>query len=158
MLGKQIMMTLSRSFDAALATTVSLAVLLIVMLKGDALYVGFWYYIIAPVGLLGLCATLRPKALFLFGASLALSVTFIAYLVVNWGAVRPDGLLALGHLFSLPGAVVGALVAAVLLRRNATNGPALGFIAGIVGVTAGFLINQLLVCNTVMWCGPISFS
>lgn len=77
-------------------------------------------------------------------------------MVVNWRASRPEGLLALGHLFSLPGAVVGALIAAVLLRRHASTGPAFALIIGFAGVVVGFFINQLLVCNTVMWCGPLS--
>lgn len=149
-------MTFSRSLDAVLAVVVSLAVILIVIVKGDALYVGLWYYSVVPVVLLGLCAALRAKALFLFGASLALSMTFIFYMVANWHASRPEGLLALGHLFSLPGAVVGALIAAVLLRRHASTGPAFALIIGFAGIVVGFFINQLLVCNTVMWCGPLS--
>ena len=149
-------MRLSRSLDATLAAVVSFAVILMVIVKGDALYVGLWYYFVVPSVLLGLCASLRPKPLYLFGASLALCITLIFYLTLNWRASRPEGILGLGHTFSLPGAIAGALIAAVLLRRYASVGPISALITGFAGVMVGFFINQLLLCNTVMWCGPIS--
>ena len=151
-------MTFSRSIDATLAAAVSLAVILIVIVKGDALYVGIWYYAVVPAVVLGLCAALRVNALFLLGASLALAVTFISYLAINWNAARPEGLLALGHLFSLPGAVAGALIAAALLRALTSRVAILALFVGFVGVILGFFANQLLVCNTVMWCGSLSLS
>ena len=149
-------MTLSRALDAVLAAVVSLTVILIVIVKGDALYLGLWYYFVVPAVLLGLSAALRAKPLFLLGASLAISITLIVYMTVNWRAARPEGLLGLGHIFSLPGAAVGALIAVVLLRRHTSAGSALALVFGFAGVAVGFLINQLLVCNTVMWCGPLS--
>jgi predicted membrane protein len=151
-------MTLSRPIDAVLAAVASLAVICVVIVKGDALYFGIWYYFVVPAVLLGLCAVLRAKPLFLFGSSCALSLTLIFYLALNWRSARPEGLLGLGHVFSLPGAVVGALIATVLLRRVVSTGPALALVTGFSGVMVGFLINQLLVCNTVMWCGPLSLT
>ena len=90
-------MRLSRSLDATLAAVVSFAVILMVIVKGDALYIGRWYYFVVPSVLLFLCASLRPKPLFLFGASLALCITVIFYLTLNWRASHPEGLLGLGH-------------------------------------------------------------
>ncbi|UNK49537.1 hypothetical protein MNR01_00360 [Lysobacter sp. S4-A87] len=35
--------------------------------------------------------------------------------------------------------------------------PASGGFAAALGFTlAGFLLNQLIACNTVIWCGPLS--
>ena len=76
-------MTLSRALDAVLAAVVSLTVILIVIVKGDALYLGLWYYFVVPAVLLGLSAALRAKPLFLLGASLAISITLIVYMTVN---------------------------------------------------------------------------
>ena len=73
-------MAYSRSLDAGLAAAIAFAVVFIVMVKGDALYLGLWYYFVVPAVLLGLCAVLRAKPLFLFGASLALSITLISYM------------------------------------------------------------------------------
>lgn len=151
-------MTYSRVLDTVLAVAIAFAVVLIVMVKGDALYLGFWYYFVVPAVFLGLCAALHTKPFFLFGTSLALSITLISYVTVNWFSSRPEGLLGLGHVFSLPGAAAGGLVAAAHLRRYASAGPATALIVAFVGVSIGFFINQLLVCNTVMWCGPLSLS
>ena len=149
-------MTISRSLDAVLAAVVAFTVVLIVIVKGDALYLGLWYYFVVPVILLGPCTALRAKPLFLFGASLALSITLIFYMAVNWRAARPEGLLGLGHVSSLPGALLGAIIAAVLLRRYVSASQVFALLAGFAGFIVGFFINQLLICNTVMWCGPLS--
>jgi hypothetical protein len=151
-------MTPSRPIDFCLAAIVAFAMAAFVLIEGDALYIGLWYYLFVPFAILGLCAIIRPKPFFFFGASLALSITFISYLLINWGASRPDGLLGLGHLFSLPGALIGVLIAASISKRHVFVGSPLATIVGFLGVSLGFLSNQLLVCNTVMWCGPLSLS
>ncbi len=73
---------------------------------------------------------------------------------INWSAERPEGLLALGHLTSLPGAAIGIVLALLVARRIQT--PALILLAAFSGLLTGFFVNQLVVCNTVMWCGPLS--
>lgn len=150
-------MTSSRPIDAGLAAMVAFIVAATVLTKGDALYIGLWYYILVPLTILGLCAAIRPQPFFLLGASVALSITFIAYLRINWGASYPDGLLGLGHLFSLPGALIGAVIAAIASKRHVFVGSFLAIVVGFLGVSVGFFCNQLLVCNTFMWCGPLSF-
>ncbi|UWX04228.1 hypothetical protein H1235_02575 [Pseudoxanthomonas sp. NC8] len=124
------------------------------LLAGDPVYVGLWYYLAVPAVALGLTALLRARPLFLSGASLAVAITLLAYMCINWRAARPDGLVALGHLFSLPGAAVGLLLAAVPVRR--ARHPLAALLLGLGGLLGGFLANQLVVCNTVMWCGPFS--
>lgn len=149
-------MTLSRSLDTALAAVIAFMVISIAIVKGDALYLGLWYYFVVPMVVLGISAALRTKPLFIFGTSLALAVTFVSYMAVNWRASRPEGLLALGHVFSLPGAVVGVFISAALLKRKLSAGAFASFLIGAAGFLGGFFANQLLVCNTVFWCGPLS--
>lgn len=144
----------SRRLDATLAIAVSLVLPTVVLLLGDPIYAGLWYYLAVPAVALGLAACFRTKPLFLLGSSLAVAVTFAAYMSVNWRAARPEGLLALGHLFSLPGAAVGMLLGAVLARR--LRHPAAILLSGMLGLLGGFFVNQLVVCNTVVWCGPLS--
>lgn len=94
--------------------------------------------------------------LFQAGAVLGLSVTFLIYLSLNWSAERPEGLLGLGHLFSLPGAAIGLVLSAYIVKTRSIAGVWVGFTMGLLGVLAGFFINQVVVCNTVMWCGVLS--
>jgi hypothetical protein len=149
-------MPLSRSIDILLATAVSLVLVFLVLIKGDPLYLGAWYYFVVPLVILGSCFALRVPPLFLFGASLAIAITLLAVMSVNWRAARPEGLLGLGHLFSMPGAFAGALFTAVFIKRIDKIHLASAFGFGFVSLLAGYFINQLVVCNTVMWCGPLS--
>ncbi len=149
-------MPISRLIDVSLAALVVLALVFLVLIKGDPLYLGVWYYLAVPVIIVGTCAAFRVAPLFLLGSSFAIAITFLSIMSVNWRAARPEGLLGLGHLFSLPGAFVGVLIAMAIVKRKATITVFAAFLFGFVGLLAGYFINQLVVCNTVMWCGPLS--
>jgi hypothetical protein len=149
-------MTATRTLDATLATAVALATLILVLAKDDALYLGLWYYVAVPIGVLGICAAFQLAPFFLFGTSFAVASSMLAVMSVNWTASRPEGLLGLGHLFSLPGAFVGAIAAAFITRKRQVANPFLAFLLGVAGFGTGYFLNQLLICNTVMWCGPLS--
>ena len=147
-------MTLSRRLDAILAVAAALVLPTVVLLAGDPLYAGLWYYLAVPAVALGIGAAFHAKPLFLLGTSLAVATTLLTYMSINWSAERPEGLLALGHLTSLPGAAIGIVLALLVARRIQT--PALILLAAFSGLLTGFFVNQLVVCNTVMWCGPLS--
>ena len=149
-------MTFTRTLDASIAIAVALAMVVLVIIKGDALYLGLWYYIAVPVVILGLCSAFRPAPLFLFGVASAIAVSMLALMSVNWRAVRPEGLLGLGHIFSLPLALVIALGTAFFARKKQITRPFISFLLGLGGYGGGYFINQLVLCNTVMWCGPLS--
>jgi hypothetical protein len=149
-------MIFTRTLDASLAIAVALAMLVLVIIKGDALYLGLWYYIAVPVVVLGTCAAFRPAPLFLFGAAFAIAISMLALMSVNWRAASPEGLLGLGHIFSLPGAFVVVLGTAFVARKKQMVRPFAAFLLGLGGCGGGYFINQLVVCNTVMWCGSLS--
>ena len=146
----------SRSNDIFLAALISLLVIFITITKGDALYLGVWYYLTVPAIILTLCAAIRPAPLFLTGASLGIAITMLCVMSVNWNSSHPEGLLGLGHVSSLPGAIVGVLLAAVTAKKKSINLPYTSFSMGLCGLLVGYFINQTIVCNTVMWCGPLS--
>lgn len=149
-------MPVSRSDDMFLAVFISLLVIFLSWIKGDALYLGIWYYITVPAVILSLCAVIRPAPLFLTGASLGIAITLLCVMSVNWSSSRPEGLLGLGHVFSLPGAIVGVLLAAVAAKKNHVRLYYISLLMGLGGLLVGYLINQVVVCNTVMWCGLLS--
>ena len=144
----------TRAQDILLATAIALPLPIIVMWHGDPLYLGLWYYFVVPAVALSISFALRSSPLFLTGVSLAIVATLLTYMSINWRAARPEGLLGLGHLFSLPGLVIGLIVGAHLSKS--TNRPVIALLLGLLAALAGFLFNQLMVCNTVMWCGPLS--
>ncbi len=133
-------------------------VLIYASTAGNALYLGYWYLVgVSAIALLpGLIS--RAPALFLTGTTAAVSLTLLIYMSVISSLGRDGGLMGLGHLFSVPGMFIGTSISAWLLRfrLNASLG---WIIAGVafVGAGLGFMIAQVIVCNTVMFCDELSY-
>ncbi len=147
-------MTATRKDDLIYAGVVSLGLPLAVLAMGAPLSIGVWYSLLAPAAAIALSAVLRAPPLFTAGAAVALAVTFAGYWAWALSLSRPEGLLGLGHLFSLPGAAIGLLAGAWFARRKSSASAA--FVAALAFTLTGFMLNQLVTCNTVLWCGPLS--
>lgn len=147
-------------FKADLVYSLALVALVLAYasIAGNALYLGYWYLIGMPVMMLIPGLVLRVQPMFLTGTTAAVIATLMIYLASVSSMGREGGLVGLGHLFSVPGMFVGSSAAAWLLRfRVKANLP--WVVAGIafLSVGFGFLIAQMIVCNTVMFCGALSF-
>lgn len=149
-------MKFTRSLDVSFAIALALVMVTLVLIKGDPLYIGVWYYIAVPAITLGLCSTFRPAPLFLSGVASAITLSMLALMSINWSAERPEGLLGLGHVFSLPFAIIVVLGSAFFIRKKQISRPHTAFLVGLIGFGGGYFVNQLLVCNTLMWCGSLS--
>lgn len=124
---------------------------------GNTLYLGFWYLIGVPVVMLLPGLILRSRALFLTGTTAAAVVTLLVYMAIVSSSGRDGGLVGLGHLFSVPGMVVGTSVSAWLLRfRVNTSLPWIVASFAFLGAGFGFMIAQVIVCTTAMYCGALS--
>ena len=140
--------------DRILFIAISLITIITVFIVGDALYIGVWYYIAIPVVAYLLTLPFKPKQYFLTGVSLVILLSYIPYFYHNLFAERPEGLLGLGHLFSLPGLAVGVFLAALYIKAKKLM-PVTLFTIAFVGGFVGFLVNQFIVCNTVLYCGNL---
>jgi hypothetical protein len=145
----------SRMTDIAVALGLGAAVLAATFLRGDPLYVGRWYYAVTWVGLVGIVQLARVPPLFSTGASAALATSFLLYWAWQASLAQPDGLLGLGHLVSLPGLVLAALIAAIAIRRRRLSAAATFGIA-LLSCCAGFALAQTIACRSVMYCGTLS--
>ncbi len=132
--------------------TVAFIPCVLTLFFGDILYIGLWYYILVPVVGLGLGALFQANHYYLLGLTLAITTTFLTYMMININ-IR-EGLLALGHLFSLPGCAIGITVGAIFAKylKQQISILLVGFFAAL----GGFFINQLIVCNSFMYCGILS--
>lgn len=140
----------------AFITAMTIAIIMTITLtKGDVLFIGHWYYASVFLGIFILPALAKAKPLFISGAILAATLTFGFYIRANWAPSATNDLLVLGHVFSLPGAAIGLLLTGIISRFSKHNQPALAFITGALGFGVGFLINQLLLCSTVLYCGAL---
>lgn len=149
-------MKMTSSLDLKFFWAIAILLLCIVLAFGDAMFIGLWYYIVVPSVAALLFWRFRPPPLYRLGISLGLITTFVTYWSINYFSARPEGLLGLGHLFSLPGAALGIIISAYI--SNKLSGLTLlgALFTGLGGILIGFFINQLAVCNTVMWCGSLS--
>jgi hypothetical protein len=50
--------------------------------------------------------------------------------------------------------MIGHLLGVVLSKRQTGAIPVLAF--GVLGWGIGFFVNNLVICNTLMYCGPLS--
>ncbi|MFJ4371095.1 hypothetical protein ACIP1T_00585 [Pseudomonas japonica] len=150
-------MTVGRNNDLAYSILLISPVLLYANMGADPLYTGTWYLLGMPVAMLLPGLILRAPALFLTGTTAAAIASLLIYAKIMFSLARPDGLLVLGHLFSTPGMLVGTGMSAWLLRyRVKASLPWLVAGIGFLGAALGFMVAQIIVCNTLMYCGVLS--
>ena len=140
--------------DKILFIAISLIVIVTVLVVGDVLYIGLLYYIAIPSVAYLLTLPIKPKAFFLTAISLVILLTYIPYFYRNLFTERPEGLIGLGHLFSLPGLAIGILLTGLYLKNKSLD-PFITFTISFIGTFLSFFINQFIVCNTVLYCGNL---
>lgn len=150
-------MTIGRKEDITYTLLLITPVLLYASMGADPLYTSAWYLLGVPVVALLPGLLLRAPPLFLTGTTAAALASLLIYVAIQSSLSRPDGLLALGHLFSLPGLLAGAGVSAWLLRHG-MKASLPWRVAGVafLGAAGGFMVAQMIVCNTLMYCAALS--
>lgn len=145
----------TRTLDVAAASGLGIAIVATAVVCGDPLYVGLWYYAATWIGVVGIVQLARAPPLFSAGVSAALAASFLMYWTWQASLARPDGLLGLGHLVSLPGLVLAAIIAAIAIRRRIVSaGVAFGI--ALLSCSLGFALAQTVVCRSLMYCGTLS--
>lgn len=140
--------------DRIIFLVLSLICVSFVLIYGDALYIGIWYYIAIPAMAFLLTLPFKPQKYFLSSISIVILLTYIPYYYYNLTAKQPEGLLGLGHLFSLPGLAIGIILAGIYLSGKVQT-QLYTFSIGFAFSIFGFFINQIFVCSTVLYCGRI---
>lgn len=140
----------------AIAGVVSGAAVSAVLAPKDSWFLpNFLSYWVPQLCVLGFFC-LRPPRPSVF-AGLAFALALYLALFGSWllSRQRAESLAWLGYLFSLPGAIIGALLAIIFLSHRREN-RAVAIGATVAAFTfIGIAANQILVCSTVMYClGP----
>lgn len=150
-------MTIGRKGDIACTILLLAPLLLYTSTGADPLYTSAWYLLGVPLAMLLPGVLLQAPPLFLSGTTAAAIASLLTYVMIISSLPHPDGLLGLGHLFSLPGMLLGAAASAWLLRyRVRAKSPLLVAGLAFLGAAGGFLVAQIIVCNTAMYCGGLS--
>ncbi len=133
---------------AAFAFPVAVAVLLSPWdddFLGNALYLG--------LPSLAIVAIVRPfsrSGAVAFGCAVALALHLSLF--TAWVRSQPpDGLIWLGYFFCLPGAALGALIAA-LLARVTPAGQAKMLALGAIATGLGAGLSMIGLCSTLIYC------
>ncbi len=114
-----------------------------VSIIGDYMFVGWWYYSAIPIVAYFITLYYRPKVSLLLGINFAIITTYIPYFYENMTASRPEGLLGLFHLFSLPGLAIGVIFSAYYMRNKECS-TMKTFLVGLFISLSFFIANQLL--------------
>ena len=120
--------------------------------KGSHFLANFAFYWLPQLGVLAFVCLCKPRLAVIAGVATVLAVYLAAF--GTWAFTRnsPESMAWLGYLFSLPGALLAAVGAAIMLRARLHIHPlAAGAMAAGV-VFAGIAINQTVVCSTVIYC------
>jgi hypothetical protein len=119
----------------------------------DASFLGnFAWYWFPAAGVVSLLAAAGAKSGVLAGCSLALTTFLFTYHFWVQSLHSPGGLVWLGYLFAMPGAIAGALFAYFWFKNRNTS----LMLATLVATSCtvfGLVLNMSLICSTVMYCG-----
>ncbi|MFJ4373325.1 hypothetical protein ACIP1T_11955 [Pseudomonas japonica] len=123
---------------------ISAIVPLIILIYGDYLYIGIWYYLVIPLAAWLIAIWLGSRTGFMSGLAIALALEYILFLQFNWRAEHQEGMVGIVHFFSLPGAVLGMVSCAYLLKRISTSSWLVVLLLSCVSVLIGFTLAQAL--------------
>ena len=151
-------MKFSRLLDVMIAAAIVVSTSLIAAAAGYARLIE--YFLIVSSVFFAVCASLRAKPLFLSGSCLTLCITNFPYsaYAISTSDINSSGFVVMSQVTSTVGGLAGAIIASALLRRYAYAGATMALFVGFAGVSVGWFTTQLTICNTVMWCGPLTFS
>ncbi|MDG9780605.1 hypothetical protein [Metapseudomonas otitidis] len=142
----------ARSLDIAIGVIFVAVFVALIGFRGDVLFVGLWYYLAVIGGTFFAALLVNPRPRFAGGAVLTAGLSLLFYVRANWHPVHTSDLLALGHLFSLPGAAVGVLVLGIVSRLCAWRPESWLFCGGLLGFLLGFAVGQVYICSTALSC------
>lgn len=118
---------------------------------GPYFWGNFRFYWLPHAAILGLMCWYRAPAALTGGVGLGLALYLAAFGWWVFSREHPDSMSWLGYLFSLPGGAIGAVIAMCWTflhpKRNLET-----FLIGLGLVSLGIILNQSLLCATVMYC------
>jgi hypothetical protein len=137
---------------ASLCVIIGVLVAAFIAPDDSSFYANFMFFWLPQAGIFVLLVIVYSRSAVISGAALVLAFYLAAF--DSWNSLSgPESMAWLGYLFSLPGAAIGAVVGAVNIKSK-TAYSALHVSTAIAAYTLiGLLINQTIVCSTMMHCG-----
>jgi len=144
----------NESFALLPSVLAGVVVAIVLAPKDDYFFGNFMFWWIPQAIVLGILISFTSRPAVVSGAAVILAIYLAAYgMWLSLTSTNDNGLAILGYLFSLPGAAVGAIAGAFFIKqRNYQRAVVIGSVAA-ASTLAGLALNQLLLCNTLMYCG-----
>ena len=105
------------------------------------------------LAVLALVSMFKPRSAVIAGIAFGLSIYLAAFAIWVSTRLHPSPMAWLGYLFALPGALAGAGIALYIQNREANLGTLATTMAALCCVLLGITFNQVVVCNTLFYCG-----
>jgi ABC-type sulfate transport system permease component len=121
--------------------------------KNSHFFPNFLFFSGPQLLMLAFVLLFRPRAPVVAGIAFSLALYLGLFGAWVFTRTHPESMAWLGYMFSLPGGVVGAVLAAVLSRKRPDLGSLAAGLAAAALVAAGIIVNQVVVCSTFMYCG-----
>ncbi len=132
--------------------SIGMAVAIYLSPKDSYFFGNFIFYWLPQALVLAILFIARYKFSIICGAALILSLYLACFHFWLFSKPRPESMAWLGYIFSFPGATIGALISAPVIKHFKIKH---SFILGATALLITFLglaLNQALVCTTVMYC------
>lgn len=117
----------------------------------------FWpnlgFYWLPQAAVLGiLFCFFKPSPAMFGGIAVALGCYLGAFATWLFTRSHPESMAWLGFYFSLPGALIGGVLAGALASDRPLISPVASALLGFGLVIGGIAVNQAIVCSTAMYC------
>lgn len=144
----------NESFALLLCVLAGVVVAIVLAPKDDYFLGNFMFWWIPQAIVLSILISFTSRPAVVSGAAVILAIYLAAYGAwISLSATNDNGLSILGYLFSLPGAVVGAIAGAFFIKqRNYLRAVVVGSVVA-ASTLVGLALNQLLLCKTLIYCG-----
>jgi hypothetical protein len=144
----------NESFVLLLCLVLGVVVAAVLAPKGEYFFMNFAFYWIPQIVVVGILVPFSSRPAVVSGAAIILSVYLVVYGIwLTLTKTDDAGLAWLGYLFSLPGGAIGAEVGANFIKKNNFQRAMVVGAFAAASTTFGLVANQLIICNTVMYCG-----
>lgn len=112
-------------------------------------FLGYW----GPQAIIiALLMVLRFRPAVISGCAIVLFIYFVCYWAWMQSLPAMEALAWLGYYFSLPGVIVGAIIAGIYSKYHLYDQIFKTILISVLLTFIGLLISQIIVCNTVIYC------
>lgn len=144
----------NRSDLRAAAACIFLGIAIAAMLAPKTTYflpnfLSFWGPQLAVLVVALIC---KPHPVIVAGTAFALAIYLALFGTWIFTRSHPDSMAWLGYISSMPGAAIGAMLAAITFRKHASQHRFLAGGLATATVFGGIAINQIVICSTLMYC------